>query len=144
MVGVYSTRERPPASTRAHGPVCKNNCQQAFALSEAVWLSHRAIIMIQPWVRLRLKGETKWSCVTTFSSLLFHITVKSGGLSKDTLRDAQHRFWQDDTHMEIWKRKCEQTRKLLCVSQERWKVWEHKPFFFNQPWGSAEAQKEAG
>lgn len=90
-------RERPPASSGAHGPSCRDNCQLAFALSEAVWLSHRAIIMIQPWVRLRLKGETHWSCVTT---AFFHIT---NGKS----------FRQDYVHMET----DEQTWKRLCVSQ---------------------------
>lgn len=59
--------ERPPAAAKAHWSSHRNNCQLAFALSGAVWLSHRAIIMTQPRVRLGLQGETKWSCVITFS-----------------------------------------------------------------------------
>lgn len=68
-------RKRPPAATRAHGPSHRNNCQLAFALSGAVWLSHRAIIMIQPWVRLGLKGEIKWSGVITFGSAFPYYSI---------------------------------------------------------------------
>lgn len=73
-IGTYSTTElekkkkRPLTATSAHYFTRKKNCQLAFALSRPVWLSGRAIIVIQPWVRLELQGETKSSCVITFSS----------------------------------------------------------------------------
>lgn len=65
-------RQRAPAATRAHGLSYENNCQLAFALSGAVWLSHRDIIMIRPWVRLGLQGEIKWSRVNALPSAFLY------------------------------------------------------------------------
>lgn len=58
--------DKPTA--RVCGLSCSNNCKLAFVVSVPVWLSHRAIITILPRVRLGLQGETKWSCVITFST----------------------------------------------------------------------------